>query len=90
MNAKGMRRTALAGGNLHVFSDAKRIVVQVRATGPDHDPLATWAKAAVELDAEGALAVASELLLAASVLVKGGKQGRGKDGSQGQSRGSQA
>jgi hypothetical protein len=62
MKAKGMRRTVLAGGKLHVFSNAKRIIVQVRAAGPDHDPLVTWAKAAASLSRADALQLAAELL----------------------------
>lgn len=65
MRAKGMRRAVLAGGKVHVFSDAERIIVQVRATGADDDPLVTWAKAAAALSRTDAMHLASELLRAA-------------------------
>jgi hypothetical protein len=66
MTVPGMRRIALCGGKLHVWSDERRVVLQVRASGPQDDPLATWAKAAVQLEIADALAVAGELLAAAS------------------------
>jgi hypothetical protein len=65
MQAKGMRRVPLAGGKVHVFSDAKKIVIQVRASGPDDNPLVTWAKAAAALSPTDAIQLASELFTAA-------------------------
>jgi hypothetical protein len=65
MQAKGMRRAVLTDGKVHVFSDTNRIILQVRANGPENDPLVTWAKAAARLSRTDALQLASELLRAA-------------------------
>ena len=65
MNAKGMRRVPLAEGKVHVFSDARRIILQVRANGPDDNPLITWAKAAAALSPADAVQLAGELFHAA-------------------------
>lgn len=68
---KGVRRIAVASGNVHLFSDTKRIVIQLRMKGDDENPCSPWAKLGVELTAAEALNLAAELLhaVAASQLL---------------------
>src|SRR5690606_34393384 len=66
MKVPGMRRTVLAGGKVNVWSDETRIILQVRTSGPEDEPLVTWAKAAAELSTSEALELAAELLRCAA------------------------
>ena len=62
---RGWNRTLPSGDQIHVYSDAQRILLQLRRAVPTADNVfAPSFKVAVELGADDALALAVELLTA--------------------------
>jgi hypothetical protein len=66
---EGMRawvRSLAAGGQIHIYSNAERIILQLRRAVPTaEDVLAPSFKVALELSPRDALALASELIASA-------------------------
>ena len=73
-NPRNMRTWALPleeGARVHIYSDSAQILLQLRrSTATEHDVLAPSFKVAVSLAPVDALALAGELLTAASGILK--------------------
>ena len=77
---RGWNRTLPSGDQIHVYSDARRILLQLRRAVPTTDDvLAPSFKVAVELGAHDTLALAIELLTAVTRMRCQGPENMGNE-----------